>query len=125
MQQFFEQGGRVLAFDTKDTYTDYGLTGSVLVLGAVIEQWVMSCRILGYDIEHAVLARLVSRIMRQAGEVSARMIETELNMPCRDLFSQAGFTRRGPNWIAPAGLKVVKPDHVRVRRRHKDEAVIS
>jgi FkbH-like protein len=47
-------GARMYAFEVEDRYTDYGLVGVVIVSGSTIERWVMSCRVLGYEIEEAV-----------------------------------------------------------------------
>jgi predicted enzyme involved in methoxymalonyl-ACP biosynthesis len=100
-------------FDVKDAYTSYGLVGVVLVQGDVIRQWVMSCRVLGYDIEIGVMAKLVA-IMRAAGAkaITAKLRETDANFPCRSLFGKAGFSQTGEDWILPLGASPAIPGHV-------------
>jgi FkbH-like protein len=110
---YFSKRGQMHVFDVKDAYTAYGLVGVVLVQGETIRQWVMSCRVLGYDIEIAVMAKLVD-IMRAAGAkiITAKLRETDANFPCRSLFAKAGFTQAGEDWILPVGASPAIPEHV-------------
>jgi FkbH-like protein len=112
---FFARGGYALTFDVTDAYTEYGLVGVLLVEGATIVQFVMSCRVLGYRIEQAVLARLVAT-MREAGagEITARLVETDANFPCREVYAKAGFEKFGSGWRLAPGGSVAAPLHVRV-----------
>ena len=43
--------------------------------------------VLGYDVEQAVMAKIVNA----HGKVSGRLVTTEVNFPCRDLFAKCGF----------------------------------
>jgi len=110
-------GARLYAFEVEDSYTTYGLVGVVLVQGARIEQWVMSCRILGYDIESAVMGVIVGDL-RGAGapSVTAPLVETAANFPCRDLYAKLGFeeTKAG-EWRLDESTALVQPAHVLIR----------
>ena len=55
-------GMEIYAFDVADTYTKYGLVGVVIVSGTTVEQFVMSCRVVGLDVELAVVAVLGRRL---------------------------------------------------------------
>src|SRR6185312_8859009 len=96
---FFDSDGAMLCFEVRDAFTAYGLVGVVLVTGATIEQWVMSCRVLGYDVEGAVMAELV-RQLRPAcdGPLRGKLIHTDDNFPCRNLFAAHGFVDRAGGW---------------------------
>ena len=54
MTAFLAQGGTMVIYDVEDRYTSYGLVGAVLVRDARLVQWVMSCRVIGLGVEHAV-----------------------------------------------------------------------
>ena len=107
---FFASGGKVFSFSVRDKFTEYGTVGLVFVLGADIQQYVMSCRVLGMEIESAVLGTLVNIIQKQTGasEITARFRETEANTPCRNMYPDFGFilfdgvykrsTTIEPNW---------------------------
>jgi FkbH-like protein len=111
--EFFRDGGRIFSFSVSDKFTDYGLVGVVLVRQAHILQWVMSCRVLGYDIENAVMATLVSSI-RNGTEtpITADLVETDANFPCRSLFSGCSFEESDEIWILPGDSAPACPPHV-------------
>lgn len=99
MRTRLDAGMNVFAFDVRDRFTNYGLVGVCLVDGAEISQMVMSCRVNGLDVELAFLSRLTA-FLRSAGtkEVSAALVETKLNLLCRDLWSRCGFREDGGIW---------------------------
>ncbi len=113
MFAFLEGGGEIQAFEAQDAYTSYGLVGVVLVKQNAIQQWVMSCRVLGYRIEEAVMNHLVER-MREgvAAPVYGRLVETDANFPCRTLFLDCGFTRDGETWTLSPEQRPEAPGHV-------------
>lgn len=94
IQQFFAAGGRIAAFRVKDKFADYGLVGAVFAIGPEITQFVMSCRVLGMEIEQFVLARLAAQISSEfpTATISALFRETADNTVCRDIFPRAGFS---------------------------------
>ena len=79
-----------------------------------IVQWVMSCRVLGYQIEQAVMATIID-IIAGGATVEGTLIETEVNFPCRSLFASCGFERDGTRWYLPQGARVALPRHVTIR----------
>lgn len=94
---FMRQGGVFHAFEVVDRFTNYGLA-CVVILSAEgrIEQVVMSCRVAGLDVELAAVYE-VCRAREQRGkhDVSAILVETEANLPVRDLFQRCGMTPSG------------------------------
>ena len=104
---FFDNGGRWWAFRVQDRYTAYGLVGLLLLQGEQIEQFVMSCRVFGLQVERAVLTALRKLEPRIA---YARLVETSKNGPCREVYAQAGWTRNGDIWAA--GPVQPLPNHV-------------
>lgn len=114
--QGFQAGLTLVAFFVEDTYTDYGLVGVLLVRDNSIEQFVMSCRVLGLDVEKAVLSRVLGTFRdRGAGAIRATLKETVANFPCRTLYSDNGFIQNGQTWTMKlAETKLATPSHVLV-----------
>jgi FkbH-like protein len=116
-RRHFAQGGKVFAFAVSDRFTDYGTVGVVFVLGGAILQFVMSCRVLGMEIEVAALAKFVA-MMRHDGEhgqIVATMKKTESNTPCRDVFTRAGFVKANESsFILEESSNSISVDHVEV-----------
>ena len=83
MQQFFAEGGRLEAFRVKDDFTDYGLVCVAIVRGGCIEQYVMSCRVLGLDVEKAVIGTIAREIIETHGVARGIVAETDANLICR------------------------------------------
>lgn len=94
MASFLNRGGRIAAFTVEDRYTPYGLTGVVLLTeDGDIEQFVMSCRVLGMEAETAAIQFISSVIHLQIPNhtIQTRIVETDLNRVCRDVFARSGF----------------------------------
>jgi FkbH-like protein len=111
-----QDGLKIICFHVSDRFTEYGLVGVVLLKDCSIIQYVMSCRVLGLDVEKAALA-FVSRLVIQASgkRLEALLIETAANFPCRNLYRDSGFVWDRHMWSIPVvdtGLTV--PPHVRV-----------
>jgi FkbH-like protein len=97
INDFFAGGGQIITFNVFDKFTDYGLVGVILLQPSKIAQFVMSCRVLGLDVEIGVL-RYIMRTIRgggHGGPIEARIVETEANMPSRDVYERAGFSDLG------------------------------
>jgi FkbH-like protein len=102
-------------FDVVDRFTEYGLVGVVVTRGQCIEQFVMSCRVLGMDVELAALAHIVSRMAREsAAPLNALIRRTDVNTPCWRLFERFGFVEMAEGWIEPADFKPPSFDHIQI-----------
>ena len=100
MQAALQAGAVIHAFSVADRFTDYGLVGAVLVRAAAIEQLVMSCRVVGLDIERRMLASIVDGLKRDGStRVSACFLATDKNAPCADVFANSGFRAEGEGWV--------------------------
>jgi FkbH-like protein len=93
MAAFFAGGGRIAAFRAKDKFADYGLIGTLFASGPEIVQFVMSCRVLGMEIEQFAVAKAIAQLRSEHPRAAtvACLRETEDNMVCRDVFAKAGF----------------------------------
>jgi FkbH-like protein len=101
--RFFAEGGVFHAFKVTDRFTAYGLVGLLLVHGNCIRQFVMSCRVVGLDVEQQMLRSVVDRI--NTPEVTAVYEKTEKNHLCADLYAKNGFELRGGLWIHTKAAK--------------------
>ena len=108
-------GNRFIAFDVEDRFTGYGTVGVVVVRDSHIVQFVMSCRVIGMEVEIAALSEVLRAIHEGGfGSAHASLEETELNLLCRDLYERCGFNRRGDLWIRPLISLLEKPSHIRI-----------
>lgn len=117
LSNYFNDGGRIYAFAGNDRYTEYGTVGAVLVRGEEIEQFVMSCRVLGFDGEIAALHEIVNEIRAEvpSATVKASIRETKANTPCRDLYVRAGFEKvKDGEFVLTADRAVTPTPHVSI-----------
>lgn len=115
LERFIASDGKVYAFTVSDSFTTYGLVGVVLIDGCPITQRVMSCRVIGYQVENAVVETLIARISGGSGsKVSATLIEKDANFPCRTLLADTGFAWDGENWVRDAKPARAIPAHITI-----------
>ncbi|WP_448956511.1 HAD-IIIC family phosphatase [Labrys neptuniae] len=120
--QFLTEGGEILAFSVADKFSEYGLVGILLLEGAAIVQYVMSCRVLGMEVEEFVLARAVDMLRAKDGAVmvAASLNETSDNIACRELYAKCGFTMIENNngtrlYRLEAGREPKRPMHIHAK----------
>ena len=117
---FFADGGQVHSFSVRDKFSDYGQVGAIVLLGGVIRQFVMSCRVLGMDAEIAALEHVAGLLFEAGAEVLVgALVETELNTPCRDVYRRAGFApiQQPGVYVLGRGAARVGAPHVQVSTR--------
>ncbi|NUB07086.1 HAD-IIIC family phosphatase [Azospirillum sp. Vi22] len=98
---FVSGGGRIITADVQDKFTAYGTVGIILVRENIIEQYVLSCRVFGMDVEHAII-RAVGNTIRASGFTTAlaELRETERNKLCLNIFKDNGYTLTANNiWL--------------------------
>ena len=114
MRAAFAAGTVLFAFEVEDRFSRHGLVGVVIAAAGRIEQMVMSCRVVGLDVEIAAMSEVLRR-MRAAGSgaIAARLIETDANLLCRSLFERCGF-RAGEDgaWVSLPEEAPAAPGHV-------------
>ena len=112
----FGAGTRFYAFEVADRYTEYGLVGVLVVDETGIRQFVMSCRIIGLEAEVAAVAQIIE-ISRARGEpmVVGTIVETDRNLPCRDLYSRCGFEATTGGWRRATMPPLPVPPHITLR----------
>lgn len=88
-----------LAVEVKDRFGDYGLVGAMIfkIQGSTleIETFLLSCRVLGRGVEHAMLALLGKiALSRGAERIQLDFIRTSKNQPAYEFFNSVGSESR-------------------------------
>lgn len=121
---------RVYYLNASDRFGDYGLVG-VLILSVGkskidIDTFLLSCRILGREVEKAFLLSAISSELGNCDDevkcVSAELIETPKNIPVRSFFPELGFEKEASMNLGTSKLemnvddflKLVTPSHIQV-----------
>ncbi len=107
----------MIAISARDKFTDYGLISVIVILEDIVEQFVMSCRVFGLDIEFAALSIAASH-MRDCGfnSIKAKESLTEFNLSSREIFKSCGFRKSSKIWKMQDACKNLQiPDHINVR----------
>ena len=94
----YEGHYKVFAFDVNDKYGDYGLTGVCIVhldpenKAADINSLLMSCRVIGRNIERAFFDCLISRLKETGIDIlRSKYIKTYKNEQVSDFYDKLGF----------------------------------
>lgn len=92
-----EPNNRVIVVHVSDRFGDAGLVAVVLLrvdgIEAIVDNFLMSCRVMGRHIEHAVIAEILDYLI-SAGVTTVRssFVATAKNKPVECLWSGFGFT---------------------------------
>jgi len=121
LQTWLQSDKRKLwAFRVRDKFGDSGLTGilslEVTSEVAYVSDFVLSCRVMGRNIERAMVA-CASRYCASLGlrELRAHYLPTVKNKPCLEFWMSSGFSHKEENWfvwlldqpyVFPPGIKV-------------------
>jgi FkbH-like protein len=111
-------GYRVYGLCAEDRFGDYGLTGAAIVQdkgsSCAIDTFLLSCRVLGREVETAFLAALARAAgSRNRREMVARYVATAKNAPAADFLPRHGFARdESGDWKAALAAIPAVPGHV-------------
>ena len=90
---FFSTGGVIYAFRVSDKYTEYGLVGVILFKRMEFVQFVMSCRVLGLDVETTAIKYVLRAEMAGTNcEFAGSIKPTDVNIVSLPVYSNAGFS---------------------------------
>jgi FkbH-like protein len=113
-----ESHNRVFVVQVSDRFGDAGLVAVVLLRinhnEAIIDNFLMSCRVMGRYIEHAVISEILDYLVNTGvTTVKSSFVSTAKNKPVEDLWSSLGFIEReqddGSKQYSWHGDHVVKP----------------
>jgi FkbH-like protein len=88
--------GEVLYFSVEDRYSSHGIVGVLMTKGSSIEQFVMSCRVVGLNVEFGVLDQVLNMLIAKYPQqvIQAKLISTDLNLLSRNLYADFGFVNQ-------------------------------
>ncbi len=101
------EDGRVFDFRVRDRFGDMGIIAVVVVRGAEIEAFLMSCRALGRKIEDDIVKYVLANVSEP--RLAATYVRTAKNPMVADFYDRVGFSFEGGD------------DEVRRYIRHNDE----
>jgi len=108
----FMKYGHVYTLSVKDTYGDNGLVGVCIVMGGVIDTFLLSCRILGREIEYAFM----DKVFEDYREMQSQDIDmwgiynpTSKNEQVADFYSKLGFNLAENKNVFIINIKDYKP----------------
>lgn len=87
---------RIFSISVKDKFGEIGLTALIMIKEkndtVFIDNFLMSCRIMGRDIEKAIMNYFISKC-KQKGikSIKATYIPTSKNIPVNDFYAESGF----------------------------------
>jgi FkbH-like protein len=115
--ELFARGGLMLVCSVSDRFTAYGVVGVLVLDMDRIEQFVMSCRVIGLDVEIAIVAEALSILShRGSTSIQAKFTTTDANLLCRELWQQCGFEWTGGAWWRSLAQPLTLPPHVSLIR---------
>jgi FkbH-like protein len=126
-ESFFRDGGSVFVLEVADRYTAYGIVGVLLVRGDDIVQFVMSCRVVGMDVEIAAISGVL-QVLGGRGIIAygATLELTPANLLCRDLWERCGFAAAGEGRYRRAGNPpLMTPAHIELQLDTVERPVLS
>ena len=115
---------KVWCFRVTDRFGDSGVTGltsvSLLDTHAIIQDFVLSCRVFGRGIEHVMANTAVSYARQRGAEiVEARLLPTKKNRPCEQFLQSSDFEKVNGedayHWRC--NNKYLVPDYIQVTLR--------
>ncbi len=114
----------VIAARVVDRFGDNGWVGVAILhfreKTAEIDTLLLSCRVIGREVETAIIADLVDRVRaRNVRTIVGHVVPTEKNTPVRDVFEKHGFVRSPTDssefgtWHLDVEARPVRwPDHI-------------
>ena len=113
VQNSFNTGTTFWTFEVEDRFTRYGLVGVAIVEAGLITQFVMSCRVVGLEVEKSVITTLAAM---HSSQLAGRYIATDANHLCKTLFADCGFLLLDDGlWHADDATLIAAPAHITVR----------
>lgn len=119
-QMMNDSNYKIYSFSVEDKFGDNGIVGVVILkldfeeTKMVIDSFIMSCRVIGRNIESAIIYFILNKAKSlKFNSIEAEIIPTEKNEPCRDVYKKNHFTETQKNqWLFNVNENVLNlPDY--------------
>ncbi len=121
LQALLAAGAEGLWMRVSDRYGDAGLVGLAIAVATDDGVWeldtlLLSCRVIGRQVETALLAQLAARVRARGGRMlDAKLVRTPKNAPAHDVFDRHGFDAVGDgHWRLPLDRTIERPEFLEV-----------
>ena len=86
------EGAKIWCLSVYDKFGDSGITGAVIIKNNEIDEFLLSCRILGKGIEKEFIAQILSKLKKIGiSDLNAVYIPTAKNAQVKDFYENKGF----------------------------------
>ncbi|MGI0528412.1 HAD-IIIC family phosphatase [Treponema socranskii] len=93
LNTMISNGAKIWCLSVADKFGDSGITGTIIVKNREIDEFLLSCRILGKGIEKEFLAQILEKLKRaDVIELQAVYIPTSKNTQVKEFYENNGFT---------------------------------
>ncbi|MFN0059814.1 MAG: HAD-IIIC family phosphatase [Planctomycetota bacterium] len=107
----------VIALEVRDRFADYGLAALAVREGTTVVNFVVSCRVLGLEVEIVLLRELLAGAVGAGGVLEFPFVATERNAPARRLFTHAGFAAASGSYCFDLAQPLpALADHIQLAR---------
>lgn len=114
-QSTFKNGTKFWTFNVNDLSIDYGIVGIVVQKKQNILQFAMSCRVIGLDVEIAVLNKLTNYLQNKGYQyVSVNFKKTKSNLLCQKFLMRCGFVKIKEGYKLKVKKILSIPEHITV-----------
>ena len=93
IKNFLKDGYKIFCLSVKDKFGENGITGCIIINGNKIDELLLSCRILGKNIEYEFLKSILNKLNSEYGfnEIIAQYIPTLKNSQVESFYDKFGF----------------------------------
>jgi FkbH-like protein len=105
----------------EDKFGDNGITGVFIIKKENEKEWIldtflMSCRIMGRDIEKGIMAHIVNTAYEHKVEkIKAYFLPTQKNKPIENFLPNCEFEKEGNSWTYAIKSKIKFPEYLRIQ----------
>ncbi|MBK9292971.1 MAG: HAD-IIIC family phosphatase [Oligoflexia bacterium] len=97
LESMLQQGGECFVYELEDKFGSYGIISVLITMpdgvkNCIIDTWLMSCRVINRNVEHAVLSHAISKLKKNnVLTIKGEYVPTAKNIIARSLYEDLGF----------------------------------
>ena len=113
----------VTCVQVEDKFGDNGITGVFIIKKEKKKEWridtfLMSCRIMGRDIEKGIMAHIINKAKENNIEkINAEFIPTQKNKPVQNFLADHKFKKNGQFWTYVVKSEIKIPEYLSVEAK--------